>query len=153
MNELIEFLHSVMLFNGFDDKEFGQVAQLCNSIRFKAGAIILAEDSHGRELYIIRNGRVSITMSPPPNELDGMATTCSSGQVVGELGFIDGARRSTWVIAMDAVDAVKIEWNSFEPLIAQQKETGCKFMHNLALLLAERLRDTTMLCSNLLGVR
>jgi CRP-like cAMP-binding protein len=73
--------------------------------------------------------------------------------VVGELAFIDGARRSTWVIALDSGEALRIAWNDFSRLVEEDVRIGCQFYRNVALLLAERLRDTTLLCSNLLGMR
>jgi CRP-like cAMP-binding protein len=73
--------------------------------------------------------------------------------VFGELGFIDGARRSTWVIAIDDLEAIQLEWEDFSQLTESNTIIGYKFIYNLALVIAERLRDTTMSLSNLLGVR
>jgi CRP-like cAMP-binding protein len=73
--------------------------------------------------------------------------------VVGELSFIDGARRSTWVIALDAVEALQITWADFNRLVEEDLRIGYQFYRNVALLITERLRDTTMFCSNLMGMR
>jgi len=73
--------------------------------------------------------------------------------VFGELSFIDGARRSTWVTALDDVEVYQIRWESFSGIIQTKPEIGYRVMANLARVIADRLRDTTMLCSNLLMVR
>jgi CRP-like cAMP-binding protein len=97
---------------------------------------------------------VSITLSKSPGRYDlGTITKCEPGQVVGELSFIDGARRSTWVIALDTVEALQITWADFSRLVEEDLRIGYQFYRNVALLITERLRDTTMFCSNLMGIR
>jgi CRP-like cAMP-binding protein len=97
---------------------------------------------------------VSITLSKSPGRYDlGTVTRCNPGQVVGELAFIDGARRSTWVVALENVEALRIGWDDFSRLVQEDVRIGYQFYRNVALLITERLRDTTMFCSNLLGMR
>ena len=97
---------------------------------------------------------MSITLSKSPRRYDlGTITRCEPGQVVGELAFIDGARRSTWVIALESGEALRISWDDFSRLVVQDLRIGYQFWRNMALLSTKRLRDTTMFCSDLLGMR
>lgn len=154
MKELISFLQGTEVFKGLNADDVGQIATICKPARFNNGDVIVEEDARERELYIIKSGRVTISLSPPGiEEVRGTLTSCTPGQVFGELSFIDGARRSTWVIALDDVEVLQIRWESFSGIIQSKPNIGYKVMSNLARVIADRLRDTTMLCSNLLRVR
>jgi CRP-like cAMP-binding protein len=138
----------------FDADEVEKLAKICKSIRFNSGDVIVTEDTRGRDLYFVKSGRAQINLSGPSSRDDaGAISKILPGQVFGELGFIDGARRSTWVIAIDELEAIQLEWEDFSQLTESNTIIGYKFIYNLALVIAERLRDTTMSLSNLLGVR
>lgn len=154
MDEVAEFLASSTVCNGLDDEEIAELAKMCKPSRFRVGEVIVAEDGRGRDLYFIKSGRVQINVSGPSSTDDaGTISKCLPGEVFGELGFIDGARRSTWVVAIDDVEAIQLSWEDFSQLTQDNVRIGYQFIYNLALVIAERLRDTTMFCSNLLGVR
>jgi CRP/FNR family cyclic AMP-dependent transcriptional regulator len=154
MREMISFLARTEVFKGFTEGEIEKFAGICESAYFEGGEVIVEEDALERDLYIIRSGRVKITLANPQGRhLRASITSCCEGQVFGELAFIDGARRSTWVVAADDVDAIRISWEDFRRLIQGEPEMAYRFIYNLALVIADRLRDTTMFCSNLLGVR
>jgi CRP-like cAMP-binding protein len=138
MDEVARFLADSVMCKDFDGDEVANVA----------------EDARGRDLYFIKSGRAQINLSGPSSRDDaGAISKILPGQVFGELGFIDGARRSTWVIAIDELEAIQLEWEDFSQLTESNTIIGYKFIYNLALVIAERLRDTTMSLSNLLGVR
>lgn len=154
MKEVVSFLQDTEVFKGLNADDVGRIADICKSARFRKGDVIVEEDARERELYIIKSGRVTISLAHPGSEeARGTLTNCTPGQVFGELSFIDGARRSTWVIALDDVEVLQIRWESFSGIIQSKPEIGYRVMSNLARVIADRLRDTTMLCSNLLRVR
>jgi len=154
VEELVQFLSGVEIFKNFSPPELEKIAAVCKPVSFRDEDVIVEEGARGRDLFIIKSGRVSITLSKSPERYDlGTMTRCEPGQVVGELAFIDGARRSTWVIALENVEALRIGWEDFSRLVAEDVRIGYQFYRNMALLLTERLRDTTMFCSNLLGMR
>ncbi len=154
VEELVQFLSGVEIFKNFSPRELEKIAAVCKPVSFRDEDVIVEEGARGRDLFIIKSGRVSITLSKSPARYDlGTITRCEPGQVVGELAFIDGARRSTWVIALEPVEALRIGWDDFSRLVAEDVRIGYQFYRNIALLLTERLRDTTMFCSNLMGMR
>jgi CRP-like cAMP-binding protein len=154
MDEVARFLASSVVCKGFDEAEVAEIAKICKPVQFQMGEVIVAEDARGRDLYFIKSGRAQINLSGPSARDDaGTISKCTPGEVFGELGFIDGARRSTWVVAIDDVEAIQLSWGDFSQLTQSNMKIGYKFIYNLALVIAERLRDTTMSLSNLLGVR
>jgi CRP/FNR family cyclic AMP-dependent transcriptional regulator len=154
MEDLTAFLVHTEVFKGLGADDVQRVARICKQVHFNKGEVIVEEDARERELYVIKSGRVTISLSPPGSEeTRGTLTSCTPGQVFGELSFIDGARRSTWVIALEDVEVYQIRWDSFSGIIQTKPEIGYRVMSNLARVIADRLRDTTMLCSNLLRMR
>jgi glutaminase len=154
VGERVVFLAGMGIFKDFLPAEIEKVAAICRPITFREGQVIVEEGARDRDLFLISRGRVSITLSKSPGRYDrGTITKCEPGQVVGELSFIDGARRSTWVIALDQVEALQITWGDFSRLVEEEIRIGYQFYRNVALLLTERLRDTTIFCSNLMGLR
>ena len=154
MDEVANFLANSVACEGFDTAEVEELARICKTARFKAGEVIVAEDARGRDLYFVKSGRAQINLSgPSPRDDAGTISKILPGQVFGELGFIDGARRSTWVVAIEEVETIQLGWEDFHQLTQNNSKIGFKFIYNLALVMAERLRDTTMSLSNLLGVR
>lgn len=154
MDEVAGFLADSVMCKNFDDDEVAQLASVCKCVRFKSGDVIVAEDARGRDLFFIKSGRAQINLSGPSSRNDaGAISKILPGEVFGELGFIDGARRSTWVIAIDELEVIQLAWEDFSHLTESNTTIAYKFIYNLALVIAERLRDTTMSLSNLLGVR
>lgn len=154
MGARMVFLAGMGIFKDFSPTEIEKIAAICRPVSFREGEVMVEEGARGRDLFLIQRGRVSITLSKSPGRYDlGTITKCEPGQVVGELSFIDGARRSTWVIALDAVEALQITWADFSRLVEEDLRIGYQFYRNVALLVTERLRDTTMFCSNLMGMR
>ena len=154
MDEVSGFLAGTAVCKGFDGQDIRKIAEVCKTVNFKDGEVIVEEDSRGRCLYIVRHGRTRITVGHSPGQHDcNTIAKCLPGQIFGELAFLDGARRSTWVVAVDAVEAIQISWEDFSGLVEREPKIAYQFMYNVAVLIADRLRDTTMFCSNLLGVR
>jgi CRP-like cAMP-binding protein len=154
MEEVAKCLASSVVCKGFDTSEIEELAKICRSVRFEAGEVIVAEDARERDLFFIKSGRAQINLSGPTARDDaGAISKINPGEVFGELGFIDGARRSTWVVAIDEVETIQLGWGDFHQLTESNRTIGYKFIYNLALVIAERLRDTTMSLSNVLGVR
>lgn len=154
MDEVVSVLANSVVCAGFDDAEVEELAKICKPIRFPSDETIVAEDARGRDLYIVKSGRAQINLSGPSVRDGGDAISkVLPGQVVGELGFIDGARRSSWVVATEEVEAIQLGWEDFYQLTQRNSEIGYKFIYNLALVIAERLRDSNMSLRNVLGVR
>jgi CRP-like cAMP-binding protein len=154
MDDMVSLLANSVVCEGFDEAEVAKLAKICKVISFQPGEVIVEDDARERDLYLIKNGRAQINLSgPSAGENVGAIRKIVPGQVVGELGFIDGARRSTWVVAIEEVEAIRLSWDDFSRLIQNNGQMGYKFIYNLALVIAERLRDVTMNLSNLLGVR
>ncbi|MFP3870963.1 MAG: Crp/Fnr family transcriptional regulator [Syntrophobacteria bacterium] len=154
MDEVAGFPADAQVFRGFDKEQIEKIVEICQPVHFREGQVIVEKNNRDRDLYILVRGRVNITLSEYPGKHDaGTLTKCNPGGVFGELSFIDGSRRSAHVVAIEDVDALRLTWDDFSGLVRSDLKICCTFFYNLALVIADRLRNTTFLCSNLLGMR
>jgi CRP/FNR family cyclic AMP-dependent transcriptional regulator len=154
MDDIVSSLANSVVCEDFHETEIADLAKVCKVIRFQPGEVMIVDDARERDIYFIKSGRVEINLSgPSASDHAGTIRKIGPGQVVGELGFIDGLRRSTWVVAIDEIEAIRLSWEDFYKLTENNGQIGYKFMYSLACVIAERLRDVTMTLSNLLDVR
>ncbi len=69
--------------------------------------------------------------------------TLSTGEIFGELAFLDGAPRVANAIANQATILLVIQRSTFNDLIQREPHLGMVVMRNIALELSARLRRTT----------
>jgi signal-transduction protein with cAMP-binding, CBS, and nucleotidyltransferase domain len=64
MTEILTFLKQSDIFYQFTQTQLELVANLCVEKTFQAGELIFAENNSGKELYIIVQGEVNISVNP-----------------------------------------------------------------------------------------
>jgi CRP-like cAMP-binding protein len=92
-------LHSVPLFSTLAPGELEELALVCRSEAYPAGAVICEEGERGDDVFVILEGGVRIMRgrgdSPSFVSVDG------AGGVIGEMAVLDPAPRAATVIAGD----------------------------------------------------
>jgi predicted acylesterase/phospholipase RssA/CRP-like cAMP-binding protein len=101
-----------------------------------AGEVLFRQGALGNALYIVINGRLSITTA---NDHDGatMVGEVRRGETVGEVGLLTGSPRSATATAARDTDVVRLSQASFERLYAQYP----RVMIQLSRLIARRTRQ------------
>ena len=98
---------------------------------FDVGAIIFEEDSIGRELFVVLDGRIDIV------KLDGatktLIVTLGKGEFFGEMAVIDGSSRSaTAIAAASGTRVMRINHARFVYLVSQQPAFALMIMDALS---------------------
>jgi CRP-like cAMP-binding protein len=93
-------MSSIEIFKHFD-----------NPLTYKAGDIIMAEGSRGREMYVVGEGEVDIRVGSRTVE------TVGSGRFFGEMALIDDSPRSATAIAKTEVKLIPISRERFMFLV------------------------------------
>src|ERR1700722_3885413 len=98
---------------------------------FDVGAIIFEEDSIGRELFVVLDGRIDIV------KLDGatktLIVTLGKGEFFGEMAVIDGSARSaTAIAAAPNTRVMRINHARFVYLVSQQPAFALMVMDALS---------------------
>ncbi len=110
-------------------------------LRFSPESTIVREsDVHGA-IYIISEGEVRVEKASHgfPLEIARLGT----GQIFGEMSFIDGSPASADIVANDFVETYVIDKKLMEPLLKAYPSIYGRFFHSLAAILAGRLRSTS----------
>ncbi|SMC28651.1 Cyclic nucleotide-binding domain-containing protein [Andreprevotia lacus DSM 23236] len=131
--------NGVALLHDFSDDDVREFVGHCSAQNRSAGERIIAEGEHGRAMYIVLAGtlRVLNTAVYPPVQLAELA----AGDTFGELALLDFGARSACVDTLTEVRLLEFDRSQLVRIPLLQT----KLYHNLALMLAERLRETNAL--------
>jgi len=135
---VIKLLRGLPLFQGLGEGELRKIARLCSQRLYHPGERIFAKDDAGDEAYLVMRGQVDIHLeekSPP-------IATLGSGQIFGELTFLDNSPRAAYAVASQASILLVIQRSQFDDLVQREPDLGMVVMRNMALELSHRLRRT-----------
>jgi CRP/FNR family cyclic AMP-dependent transcriptional regulator len=141
------FLKDIPLFMPMDDSERAAVAELMDEVTFKAGQQLFHERDQGGICYVIRSGRIELSVLDESGErlvLDVL----EPGELCGELSLLDGGNRSTTAVALTEVETLVLERNEFVTFLRKQPDASLDVLSALAKrirradkLLKQRVQD------------
>lgn len=119
-----------------------RVATYMWMVSYNAGTIVIQESDrdHTGFMLLLLSGEVSIELT---GSSAGDATPISvlgAGHLIGEMGVLDGAPRSTHCVAMSRVEAAALTRTALHQLIDEHPAVGARLMAAVAQRLADRLR-------------
>lgn len=141
MASVADLLRNVAIFKGLDDKELGEVAEVCKEENFKSGEYIFREGEAGNRLYLIVEGEVRISRDVPGSGEEALAVL-KPGSLFGEMSVFDRSERSTHAIANGGAKCLTITRPDFEMLLDFNREMAHKVLWACVRLLSSRLRQT-----------
>src|SRR5687767_4423214 len=89
-----QLLRSTLGFSGASDRELLQLSSLFDEVELDAGDVLIREGDPGRELFLIVDGEVAVSL-----ESHALATA-GPGEFVGEMTLFERAPRSATVTAL-----------------------------------------------------
>lgn len=109
------------------------------SIRFlKVGDPLISEGDAERELYILAEGELQVTIQGT------VFATQQPGCVVGEGAFFSGQSRSATVVASKPGVAWALSWERYEAMSQKQPRLALDLTKGLAAVLAIRMREAIL---------
>ena len=126
-------------FGGLTEDVVENFTRSLNRIRIPKDEAIIAEHTRGENLFLICRGKIEIS-----KVLDSSDTTCARlsvlepGDFFGEMSIIDNEPRSANAIALEDVELLVIDKDSFTNLVFSHPVV----MFNLIRTMSHRLRDT-----------
>ena len=141
MPSAIELLKNVAIFKDLDEKELGEVAEVCKEEKFKSGEYIFREGESGNRLYLIVEGEVRISRDVPGSGEEALAVL-KPGALFGEMAVFDRSERSTHAISNGGTTCLTITRPDFEMLLDFNREMAYKVLWACVRLLSVRLRQT-----------
>jgi CRP/FNR family transcriptional regulator, cyclic AMP receptor protein len=110
-------------------------------ISFHLGDEIIKEGQRIDYLYVLRRGSASVELVGTTST--AVIATLVSGDVCGEMAFLGDSRATAAVIAKDEVEVEVIWADNLLELVSAFPGFGSRFYRSLAVILAQRLRQTS----------
>jgi len=105
--------------------------QRATLVHVRARQIILAEGSDSDDVYLIRRGRVQVSIFSP-NGRETILREMGPGRLIGELAALLGERRSASVVAIDSTEFARISAAAFRDFLAVEPGAGLWIAQQLA---------------------
>jgi CRP/FNR family transcriptional regulator, cyclic AMP receptor protein len=110
-------------------------------ISVKLGQEIIKEGVRIDHLYVLRSGSASVELEGTTSR--AVIATLSADDVCGEMAFLGDSTATAAVVAKDEVELDAIWADDLRQLIAVFPGFGTRFYRSLAVILAQRLRQTS----------
>jgi CRP-like cAMP-binding protein len=110
-------------------------------ISVKLGQEIIKEGARLDHLYVLRSGSASVELEGTTSR--AVIATLSAGDVCGEMAFLGDRTATAAVVAKDEVEVDAILAEDLRQLVAVFPGFGARFYRSLAVILAQRLRQTS----------
>ena len=105
------WLAGVALFDGFNESQLDQVAQLGERVEAVAGSRITEQGSIGKECFVIVDGTARVVMNGE------FVTTVGPGSMIGEMALLEHRPRSADVIAETDMVLVSFDIEGFHAVL------------------------------------
>ncbi|MFH1885908.1 MAG: cyclic nucleotide-binding domain-containing protein [Pseudomonadota bacterium] len=133
------------VFTGLTPGEADQVLALAREERFEKNEVVIEESGINSDLFLLLSGRVSVEIQM--TRADGSRTReqivrLRAPDTFGEIAFLEGKRRSAYVIASDDIQVLRINGEKLRALFESNNHIAYTIMCNLCLTLANRLIDS-----------
>jgi CRP-like cAMP-binding protein len=116
----------------------------CEDRILVGGEELFHENDAGDSLFIVQSGRVDVFKNIR-GEVDRGLTSLGPGDVIGEMSFIDGARRSATARTAEKSEFLVLSRQSFAKVQGERPDIAASFFRNMAAIVAARLRTTNEL--------
>jgi len=131
-----------LAFDGWNEHELGAIAGLGRRERVAPGATLIEADrADDRDLFIVLDGQLEAYRVVGRRER--RVIVLKSGDLIGEMAFIDGQPRSASVRALTAAEVLRIRAADVQALCRSDPALGLKLVWEIAKVLSARVRRIT----------
>jgi CRP/FNR family transcriptional regulator, cyclic AMP receptor protein len=126
-----KMVKNIPLFGELDEDDLQKIADLMVIKKYKKNNLIIFEDDLGRNMFIIKSGRVKI--SGISNEGgEAIFSILGEGEFFGELSIIDGLPRSATVTSIDTVELLVLNRGDFLEMLSKYPQIAITLLKELA---------------------
>src|SRR2546430_13780187 len=132
------------LFAELTSEDANVVLNACEERILVGGEELFHENDAGDSLFIVQSGRVDIFKNIR-GDVDRSLASFGPGDVIGEMSFIDRARRSATAPTTESSEFLVLSRQSFAKVQKERPDIAAAFFRNMAGIVASRLRTTNEL--------
>jgi CRP/FNR family transcriptional regulator, dissimilatory nitrate respiration regulator len=128
MNETMQLLTNVFLFDGLNDTQLDQISSIATTLTLQKGAMLFSEGDPAISFYGIVSGKVKIfRISDAGSEFT--VHIQSKGDLIAEAAIFDLKRYPAYCQALEETQLIRIPSAEFVALIRKQPELALSIMH------------------------
>lgn len=132
-------LGEIDLLSELDAPSLADLRKVVHELSVPAGGRICSLGEEGREMYLLRRGRVHVLLPLEANKRHHLATFCQ-GDFFGEMAFLDRERRSADIEAATPCEFYVLSRVDFDAMVKAKPALGARLFEQLALSVSWRLR-------------
>jgi len=146
---LITFLLETPMFEKLDPSEIMEIIHIVEVAQYQAGDIVFSEGDAGDAWFVLYRGKVEVLKHGSTGEKK--ITELGPQACFGEISILDGSPRSATIRVTEDSVVLRVLREAFGELLENDHLVAYKLLHQMAILLAERQRTTTLRLSELLN--
>jgi len=146
---LLTFLLETPMFKKLVPSEIMEIIHIVEVEQYQAGDIVFREGDKGDAWFVLYRGAVEVIKQGAAGEKK--IAELGPQACFGEISILDGSPRSATIRATEDSVAFRVPREAFGKLIDDDHLVAYKLLHQMAILLAERQRTTTLRLSELLN--
>lgn len=140
---------SSLLFASLNRGEIIDLGRLAARHRFTRGEVVFQQGDSGGRAYFMMSGRMDVLIRIPGTGRQKRVSVLHEGALFGEMGLIDGEKRSASVVASEDGVCYSIDIEAFQALRKRSPDVVATLLLNLSQLFAGRLRMANLMISEL----
>ncbi len=125
------------IFGLLNDSDIETMARLGRKRTIPAGTALIRQGQTLDRVYLLLDGHMDVSV-----EGLGTVVTLGSGEMLGEMSFVDSAPTSATVTALDEVRLLELSKSDLEACFAADPAFGMRFFRAISVFLADRMRGT-----------
>ncbi len=131
------YLKQVPLFADLADEDLRELIAVAKRRIFRSGEVIFHREDHGQVLYVIKEGKVKISLISPEGQEISLVVF-GKGECFGEFAILDGLPRSADAVALERVECYTLQRSDFHKAIMKNPKIAIQVLE----VLSKRLRTT-----------
>ena len=143
-NETI-YLKQVPLFAGLTEEDIRELMAVARKRTFRSGEVIFHRDDPGQVLYVIKEGKVKISLVSPDGQ-EIVLTVLGKGECFGEFTILDELPRSADAITLEKVECYTLQRSDFHNAILKNPKIAIQVLQ----VLTKRLRINDQMVEDLI---
>lgn len=128
--------HPSAILAALDEQQLRELLRQGRYERHEAGSTLLREGTTSATVVLLQDGRVKVT-NVTEDGREALLAIRGPGDVLGELGALDGAPHSATVTAVDDVEALALPAPAFRALVERDGRLALRILR----IVNDRLRD------------
>lgn len=149
LDQIIGFLLDAPMFCDLDATGLSQIVHILEVQTFAPGLHIFREGEPGDAWYVLYDGQVEVLKAIGGGQR--VVATLGPRACFGEMAILDGSPRSASVRTLQDTVAFRFPRMGFNELLRAGNLAAYKLVHQMALVLVARQRQTTARLVHLLG--